>query len=214
MIPESVYLHYLNSLLDGDKRECTQIVINLIDSGIQIKEIYTQLFQRSMYRVGQLWENEKCSISNEHVATRITESLIEYVGTHYSNCSCCGKKAIITCVDKEFHELGARMVAGYLGAHGWNVLFVGSNIPQKEIICLIKEKKPDVIGISNNFYVNVVRLLKLIEQINAEYSEAEIIIGGQALANGKADELIHQKNVKYICSLDSLEEYLTAYNKD
>lgn len=214
MIPEPVYLHYLDSLLQGNKRECSQIVMNLIADGITIKDIYTQLFQRSMYRVGQLWENQRCSISNEHVATKITEALVEYVGTHYSNCNCCGRMALITCIDKEFHDLGARMVAAYFGAHGWNVLFAGSNIPHKEIIGLIKEKNPDVIGISNNFYVNAVRLLKLIELINTEFPDLEIIVGGQALEHGKADELIHLKNVKYICSLDTLEEYLAAYNKE
>ena len=186
MITEAVYLHYLNALLDGNKRECTQIVADLVDQDVSIKEIYLQLFQRSMYRVGQLWENQKCSISNEHIATKITEALVEYVGAQYSNCKCCGKTVLITCIDKEFHELGARMVAGYFEAHGWNVLFVGSNIPQDEIMGLIREKKPDVIGISNNFYVNVLRLLKLVKEIKDEFANQEIIVGGQALADGRA----------------------------
>jgi MerR family transcriptional regulator, light-induced transcriptional regulator len=213
MITESVYLHYLDSLLDGNKRECTQIVNDLVDQKVSIKEIYLQLFQRSMYRVGQLWENKRCSISNEHIATKITEALIEYVGTCYSNCKCCGRTALITCIDKEFHELGARMVAGYFETHGWNVLFVGSNIPQEEVLGVIREKKPNVIGISNNFYVNIVRLVKLVQQIKEEYPDQEIIIGGQALSDGRADEFIKMNNVKYICSLDSLEEYLSAYTQ-
>ena len=73
MIPEAVYLHYLNALLDGDKKQCLQIVVNLLDQKVSLKEIYLQLFQRSMYRIGQMWENERCSIANEHIATKITE---------------------------------------------------------------------------------------------------------------------------------------------
>ncbi|MDP3444121.1 MAG: B12-binding domain-containing protein, partial [Ignavibacteria bacterium] len=70
MISEVIYLHYLNALLEGNKKECMQIVVNLIDHKISLKEIYVQLFQRSMYRIGTMWEKERCGIADEHIATK------------------------------------------------------------------------------------------------------------------------------------------------
>src|SRR3989339_253472 len=142
IIPEAVYLHYLNTLLDGDKKQCTQIVLNLIEQKVSIKAIYMELFQRSMYRIGQMWEREKCSVAGEHIATKITEALIELVSTSSLGDDENGKLALITCVDKEYHELGARMVAGFLEAYGWGTIFVGSNTPQSDIIAFVREKKP------------------------------------------------------------------------
>ena len=72
MISETVYLHYLNALLDGDKKQCSQIVQKLINNNVGMKEIFMELFQRSMYRIGLLWEKERCTIADEHIATRIT----------------------------------------------------------------------------------------------------------------------------------------------
>ena len=209
MIPEAVYLHYLNALLDGDKKQCVQIVLNLIDQKISIKEIYMELFQRSMYRIGQMWEREKCSVAGEHVATKITEALIELVSTSSFGDDDNGKFALITCVDKEYHELGARMVAGFLEAYGWRTIFIGSNTPQSDIINFVREKKPDLVGISNSFYINVIRLFKLIQAIKEEFPEQEIIVGGQALAEGRAGQLSQYNNVHYVTCLNGLEKYLT-----
>lgn len=209
MVSEAIYLHYLDSLLKGDKNQCLQIVSNLIKSNVPLKEIYIQLFQRSMYRVGQMWEKERCTIADEHIATKITESLIESTTSQFMNGHHLDKLVVITCIDKEFHELGARMVAGFFEVSGWKTLYLGSNTPQSTLIDLIKEKKPDLLGISNNFYINISRLIKLIEQIRIVAPDLQLLVGGQALSGGQSEILSKYPNVKYIASLDELEEYIS-----
>ena len=148
-----------------------------------------ELFQRSMYRIGLLWEKERCTIADEHIATRITEGLIELVSNSFTNEKRIGKLALITCIDKEFHDLGARMVAGYFEANGWNTIFAGSNTPEQDIIHLIKEKQPDIVGISIGFYININRLISLVQVINENFPAQEILIGGQALLEGHTNIL-------------------------
>lgn len=213
MISEAVYLHYLNSLLDGDKQQCVQIVINLMEQQVSIKEIYMDLFQRSMYRIGQLWEKERCSIAKEHVATKITEGLIELVSEKYLCSKKNGKLALITCLDKEFHELGARMVAGFLQVNGWDTLFAGSNTPACEILSMIRDRNPELVGISISFYVNLSRLLKLVQDIKNEFPFQTIIVGGQALAEEQRNILAGFEDVHYITCLNSLEKYLSAFSE-
>lgn len=213
MISEAVYLHFLNSLLDGDKKQCTQIVDNLIEQNVSVKEVYLNLFQRSMYRIGQMWEKERCTIGCEHVATKIIEGLIEYVAASNLRDAAEKKLALVTCIDKEHHELGARMVTGFLEALGWNTLFVGANIPPSEIVTLIREKSPDVVGISSSFYINITRLISLIQLIRDEFPEQEIIVGGQALAEGRSECLTSFSNVHYITCLNGLEKYLTETHR-
>jgi len=212
MISEAIYLHYLNSLLDGNKKQCCQIVNSLIESNASLRDIFINLFQRSMYRVGQMWENDRCSIADEHIATKITEGLIDYVVSQFSTDKNINKTVLVTCIDKEFHELGARMVAGYIEALGYKVFFIGSNTPQNEVIKAIKEKQPDIVGVSNNFYINFTRLVNLLNKINSNYPELQVIVGGQVLSEGADDIFKEYKNVTYINSLDSLEEYLAEAN--
>jgi MerR family transcriptional regulator, light-induced transcriptional regulator len=209
---EVVYLHYLNALLDGDKEQCLNIVNSLIEQNISVKEIYLELFQRSMYRIGQMWEKERCSIADEHVATRITEAMIEFVANKYLNVNKANKLALITCIDKEYHELGARMVAGFLETLGWKTIFIGANIPQEEILFLIRKKQPDIVGISSSFYINIKRLLDLLDKVKAEFPNQEIIVGGQSLSEGRSVCLLKYGNAQYIPCLNELEDYIARYH--
>lgn len=213
MISEANYLHYLSALLDGDKAECTRIVNTLLENNTDIKEIYTKLFQRSMYRIGHLWESNRSSIAEEHIATKITESLLNLVYPRIMETPRNGKKIVITCVDKEFHEIGPRIVSDFFELNGWESIFLGANTPANEVLNIIKDKQPDLVGISNSFYINVLRLVKMIELIIGEFPDQEIIVGGQALADDQNKVLSKFENVSYISGIDKLDEYI-KYKSD
>lgn len=211
MINETVYLNYLNNLLAGNKKECTLLVQKLLEQKTDVRTIFIKLFQRSMYRIGQLWEKDKCSIADEHIATKITEGLVELALAGAPEVKPAGKTAMITCVDKEFHELGARMVAGMFELNGWKTYFIGSNTPNGEILNIIKDKKPDVVGVSGSFYINIVRITKLIKMIRDKFPDQLIIVGGQAFANGMSEEVVKLKKIKHIENLDALEKFIASH---
>jgi methanogenic corrinoid protein MtbC1 len=210
MISEAVYLHYLDALLEGDKKECSRIVSDLFNEGIPSDQIYLKLFQRSMYRVGLLWEKNRICIGKEHMATKITECLVNTIFTKAKKADRIHKTVLITCVDKEFHELGAKIVSDYFELHGWDSVFLGANTPTDEVMTMIREKEPEVVGISINFYINVVRLVKLIEEINNNFPFQKIIVGGQAMSNGNHKVLDKFDNVDYISSFESLQNFLNT----
>ena len=79
MITDDLYQAYLACLLAGDKAGCRRIVADLLGAAIEIKELYTDLFQRSLYEIGDLWECHEVSVAVEHLATAITDSLLHLV---------------------------------------------------------------------------------------------------------------------------------------
>ncbi len=212
MISHSIYLHYLSALLDGNKVACHEIVKTLVESGIDARELYLDLIQKSMYRIGQLWEKSKASVATEHIATKITESMLDLVYPRILDVQKNGKTSIITCVDKEFHELGARIISDYLELKGWNSFFLGANTPRTDLIEFINEKNPDLVGISNNLYMNVARSYKLIAEIRELFPDLRIIVGGQALSFDNIMKLDEESGIKYIASFDDLDNYLKGFN--
>jgi len=180
----------------------------MLESGVPVKEIYTDVIKRSMYRIGQLWENDRTSIAREHQATKITEIMISLIYPYILKVPKIDKKVIVTCTDKEFHELGARMVSDIFELNGWKSIYLGANTPKDELIRLIEEENPDVVAISINFYINIVRLIKEIELISEKFPDLQIVVGGQAFSNGNKELLEKYDNVKYISCLDSLEDFI------
>lgn len=211
-IKQSVYLDYFNSLLEGNKSHCSKIVTHLIDEGVPPKEIYTELFQKSMYQIGRMWDNCKINVANEHLATTITESLISTIYPVISKIPKNGKKAIIACIDKEFHDLGAKIISDFFEINGWNTYYLGANMPIHDFLKMVEEKQPQIIGLSFNFYMNLTRLTNFIEEIGKKFPEINIIVGGQGFNENDPALLNKYKNVKFIENIDVLENYLNSFN--
>ncbi|MEO8231799.1 MAG: cobalamin-dependent protein [Ignavibacteriota bacterium] len=205
-IKQTNFLGFYNALVDGDKEKCESIVQLLLEEGVGLKDIYTELFQKSLYRIGNLWDHNKLSVSEEHLSSQIIESLISRfapIGNHNKN-----KKVVVACIDKEFHEIGAKMVSNIFELAGWKTYYLGASVPAKEIIKYVKQIDPDEIALSWGLYLNLSRFLEVVDHLTRFFPVKKIIVGGQALAENSENILKKYKNVKYIDSLNTLESYI------
>jgi methanogenic corrinoid protein MtbC1 len=208
MIKESVYQQYLASLLKGDRAQCTKIVQHCLDEKLEIRHLYRLLFERSLYEIGSLWEQNKISVAKEHLATAITESLLNQAYPYLFKKEKSDKRTIISCAANEYHQIGGKMVADVFEIHGWDSYFLGANTPTDQMIQFIDEIKPDVVGLSLSIYFNLPALKGEIEAINLHFPNLDIIIGGQAFKFGDVSLLNHFKNLTYLSSIDALEQEL------
>ena len=208
MIREVYYLDYFNGLLEGDKNRCRKIVDTLLDEGTGIIEIYTDLFQKALYHVGKMWDQSKLSIGDEHMGTQITEEMLYYCSSRIVPVKQVNKKALISCVNKEYHKLGARMAADVFVLNGWETYFLGASTPTKEILRYVEAKKPDIVGISFSFYINIMKLIDVVREIKNKFPSQKIMLGGRAELNGKAEILSKFDDVHYFNSIVSLDEFL------
>ncbi len=210
MIDEAAYGQYFSYLLAGNRAGCAAIVKGLLDGGCDIKELYTHLFQRSLYKVGELWEYNRISVAMEHLATAVTESLLHMAYPVIFSAEHTGEKAIISCVANEYHQIGGKMVADIFELNGWDGYFLGANTPVSDLLALIDEKKPRIVCLSLAIYFNINTLLDGIEQIQASYPGLEILAGGQAFRWGNTRVLEKYRNVTYIESVYLLEEIIRS----
>ncbi len=214
MISEVYFLDYTNGLLQGDKEKCISIVEKLITEKTDIKDIYVALLQRSLYHVGKMWEQGQLSIADEHMGTEITKCLMNKYADKITANKKVGKTALITCVDKEFHEIGARMAADVFELNGWNTYFLGASTPTREIVKFIEIKKPDVVGLSFNFYMNLLRLFEVIDHIRKNYPDQKIIIGGQGINPKKENLLSKYPDIRHFSTVKELDDYLKGFGRN
>ena len=210
-----LYNSYLVALLAGDRLECARIVKELIEAKTSIKELYINLFQRSMYEVGSLWEHNLISVATEHICTSITESLISLCYPLLFSAEHSGKKAVITCTPGEYHQIGARMVADYFELYGWDGYFLGADTPADELIKYIKEKNPDLVALSISVSFNISELHRLAVKIREQFPELPIVAGGQGFRWGGEQVFKSIDNMYIIRSLDELtSRFLTSSNHE
>lgn len=210
-VTDPIYNAYLAALLAGDRAGCTNIVQELNNADITLKDLYLNLFQRSLYRTGELWEQHKVSVSVEHLATAITERLLTLVEPKIFSGQYRDQSVIVACVADEYHQIGARMVADLFELHGWRGYFLGANTPVQDLLNMIEEKKPALIALSLSIYSNLPALIKALDTIRSKYPDLPILVGGQAFRWGGTDSLKQYRNVTYISSIDQLEQAMEKY---
>lgn len=208
MITEEGYRTYLAALLAGEHRSCNGFVSDQLKRGVEIKTLYLDLFQRSLYEIGQLWERRKISVAVEHMASAITESLLTLAYPAIFSAEHTERSAVISCVANEYHQIGGKMVADIFELHGWHGHFVGANTPKSDLLQIIDGKQPEIVGLSLSVYFNLPVLIDAIETVSARWPDKQILVGGQAFRYGGTMALCEYKNVRYVASLDDLESLL------
>ena len=180
MITENIFQSYQKQLLTtGGRTNCKVIVKKLLTDGIQIKDLYVNLFQRSLYEVGVLWETNKISVATEHFCTAYTESLISLAYPYMFASKYQGKKAVITCTPGEHHHIAGRMVADYFELNGWDGLYLGYTTPEDEIINFTSDNYPDLLAVSMSVSFSLNSIHSLVNRVRKHFPDLPIVLGGQ-----------------------------------
>lgn len=186
---EYYFKEYLNALLNQDKKKAFIIIDEAIRDGHSIKTIYEEIFSVTMVKIGLLWERNEISIAKEHLCTAITQSIISnfYEKIFLYSDSPLKGKILISCISDELHELGPRMLGDLLELEGWDVKFLGGNIPSYEIMNTIIEDRPDWLGVSVTMKKNINELKELIKEIRSKGLDTKIIVGGLAFIEDESN---------------------------
>lgn len=184
---------YLRYLVIGDKKSAHDLIMETVENGTPIKDLYLKVFQVTQQETGRLWQMNKLSVAQEHFITAATQLIMAQLYPHLFSSTNNGKKIIVTCVEGELHEIGARMVADIFEMEGWNSYYFGANTPMTSLLRSIKTFIPEVVAISTTMTFNLSALAKMIEQIKIQdvANEIKILVGGYPflLADGLWNEI-------------------------
>ena len=96
---------------------------------------------------------------------------------------------MVTAVEGDQHFLGARMLADFFLADGWEVDYLGSNTPIQDLVEFIRRRKPEVVALSTSVKEALPNLEKTVELIKKMPIQIGILVGGAAV-NGHATEML------------------------
>ena len=131
----------------------------LLDGYIAVKGIEKTIIQiifPFLERIGILWLTNHINPAQEHLVTNlIRQKLIMGIETVKSHLSA-NTTALLFLPESEHHELGLLFIHYLLKSRGIRVLYVGANVPLKDVEYISKLKNPSVLfthltSVANNF---------------------------------------------------------------
>jgi len=151
-----------------------------------LTEFYDKLLKPVMYRIGDLWEQEKLDVATEHASTNTAIGLIKAITERITTRTrvletLSQYKAVICTPNGELHGLACNIIESLLLSKGFKVYNISTSIPTEYIIEYIRELEPDIIFISITLAENIKPAERLIQQIHLKYnSKLPVVIGGSA----------------------------------
>jgi len=174
---------YLDTLLSGDREAAGRLVLEELERGRPIEELYLKVFERTLKEVGRLWAENQLDVGTEHFFTASTQAIMSqlYPQLVAGAGGRSGHTCLVFAVCGEFHEVGPRMVADLLERDGWRCLFLGSNLCNEDILKAAREHKPELIAVSATMYLSVDSVARLIRAMRGEPSmgDLKILVGGR-----------------------------------
>jgi methanogenic corrinoid protein MtbC1 len=149
-----------------------------------LPELYVNRIQPVMYRIGSLWADGEVSVAQEHMATAVVSRIIAGSYQRFQLFERSRGTAIVSCATDEFHELGARTVADLLELDGWDVTFVGANLPERDLHRMVVDARPEIVALSATVPSHLLRMKRMVDRVNEDETleKTRTMVGGLAFS--------------------------------
>lgn len=171
---------FLAAVLEGDHRRCLRIAEKTVQTNDDVPRFYLQILQPVMYEIGVMWERGDISVASEHLASAIVGRVMATVSPRRKDPPDLKGKIIITASPNEFHEIGAWMLSDVLEQDGWDVRYLGANMPAADLVDMISAFQPHVLAVSITMPFNIDKVKELVATLrnNPGTESLKIIVGG------------------------------------
>lgn len=111
------------------------------------EQVLLDLIQPAMIEVGERWHRGEINVAAEHFATQFVRRKLSslmnvFEGTSHRS------TIVVGCAPGELHDLGVMMLSLFLVRRGWNVVYLGPQVPVPDLIETVKKIQPRLVCLS------------------------------------------------------------------
>ncbi len=159
---ERVVNQLIQAMVDLDMDVFERVLESYIGS-VGLERTITQIIFNFLERIGILWVTNHINPAQEHLVTNIIRQKL-IAGIENAPPTIVRDKLIVLFLpENEYHELGLLFIYYLLKRNGIRVLYLGANVPLKDVEFIVQLKKPDALychltSVASNF--NFARFLQ------------------------------------------------------
>ena len=183
VLTETLRDDYLAAMLAGDGTRARHLVERAVDDGLPVEDVCLRVLQPALREVGLLWERGEVSVAYEHFATTVSAGVLGSLAPRMRVAPSGGRLAVVACTPGEQHALGVQMVAEFLEGAAWEVLALGAGLPAEDLVRLVADEQPDVVGLSTSTPAMLPAAEHMLAQLADVVPRPLIIVGGLGWAD-------------------------------
>ena len=170
----------------------TELTRSALEQNIALEAIITQGLTAGMQIVGEKFSAKEYFIPDMLASAEAVGAAMDILKPllEASNVETKGKFAIAT-VKGDIHDIGKNIIAILLRGAGYEVNDLGTDVPTEKIMEVVREYKPDFLGLSALLTTTMVVMGEVIEALkeNGLRDKVKVLIGGAAVSDEYAQEI-------------------------
>ncbi|HSG44561.1 MAG TPA: B12-binding domain-containing protein [Anaerolineales bacterium] len=139
----SLRADWVSACSDFDEVTAEQI-LNQAFSLFPIEAVCTELIQKGISNVGELWYENKVSVQQEHFASSLAMRRIDAL-LSAAPAPTRKETILVGCPAGEWHTFTPLMISLFLRRRGYKVIYLGANVPADRFVETVKDTKANLV---------------------------------------------------------------------
>lgn len=166
----------------------------------------TPLIFQFLEKIGLLWQGNKVNPAQEHIASNIIRQKIISAINHLPLPGQSHPLVLLFLPEYEHHELGLLIVYYLLKEKRISSIYLGANVPLKDLQYIIKIKKPAFLYSHLVTFPRQLNFEKFVTQLSSQLTETKVLLSGPAIT-GSAKKL--PENFSILQSFTEVVSYIS-----
>ena len=178
------------AVIDGRRKEVPDLVQQCLDAGESAGSILENRLVPGMAIVGELFKKNEIFVPEMLIAARAMKEALRVLEP---SLTAAGVKpehtAVIGTVEGDLHDIGKNLVAMMWKGANIEVIDLGANVPAAKFIETVKERKPQLVGLSALLTTTMPAMRDTVKAIREEGLAVKILVGGAPITREFAREI-------------------------
>lgn len=175
---------FLSALLEGRAADAGMEFDRAQKRGWSVLRLYLEMLTPALRTVGDLWEQGRIGVAQEHRAVQITLEILGRIRSDFGPGAAGGKRILVTTPPGESHWVGARMAADLFELNGLAVDFLGPDTPARDVVNYVQQRGQDLVALSVTIPGALKGTRSVILALRRAHPKLPVLLGG--LASGAA----------------------------
>lgn len=139
--------------------------------------ICIEILQKGLAEIGQGWFEHKVTVQQEHFASAQAMRRLELLVAAQA-APTRPERILVACAPRDTHTFSALLLTFLLGRYGWEVVYLGADVPSSQLPDTLKATKPELLIFTAQQLYTAVSLLNISEI--AQNHQIPLAFGGLA----------------------------------
>lgn len=207
------------TVIDGNREKAVQMANKAIESGIDPLEAM-DAYMKGISFVGKKFASGEYFLPELIISGEAMKKAVDVLDAELKNRGSTREKSgkvVMGTVEGDLHDIGKTIVSSLLGANGFEVFDLGTDVKVDEFVSKVKEEEANIVGLSALLATTLPNQARVIESLKEAglRDHMAVMIGGAPASQSWSDEIGADGYGKNAIEATSLaKKLITNVNKE